>query len=159
MCVCAHVWLRVHVYVCVRVCMCMCICVCVCAHVLWCLPRGMIILGRLLRGFQRFSLQKWGPWLAPLWVTLSSPLPLRAYAGSELLVYLDVGLIQEVFGLVPGEDCERAVPGLNETSFVDDGAQPLVAPADSIARNSAAAMAIIDSEFPRFGERPGTPQI
>ena len=68
-------------------------------------------------------------------------------AGAELLTYLDVGLIEEVFGLIRGVDCNKPLPGLNETSFVDDGAPPIVAPAAVIAANAAKAMAIIDSEF------------
>ena len=72
-------------------------------------------------------------------------------AGAGLLVYLDVGKIEEIFGLVPGVDCDPAIPGLNETSFVDDGAQPLVAPAPEIVANTTKAMSIIDSEFTRFG--------
>ena len=72
-------------------------------------------------------------------------------AGAGLLSYFDVAKIEELFGIVPGIDCDKAIPGLNETSFADDGAQPLVASAVDIAKNTTKAMAIIDSEFIRFG--------
>ena len=72
-------------------------------------------------------------------------------AGARLLVYLDAGKIEEIFGIVPGVDCDQEIPCLHETSFVDDGAQPLVAPAQDIVKNSIEAMAITDSEFTRCG--------
>ena len=67
-------------------------------------------------------------------------------AGSELIVYLDVNCIQDMFGSVPGVDCAKPVPGLNETSFVDDGAQPIIAYADKIVDNVLKVAAIVDSE-------------
>ena len=40
-----------------------------------------------------------------------------------------------MFGIIPGIDCAKPIPGLNETSFVDDGAQPDIADADKILDN------------------------
>ena len=68
-------------------------------------------------------------------------------SGAGLLTYVDVANIEEVFGIIPGVDCDTAIPGINETSFVDDGAQPLVAGAAEIGGFAAKAMAIIDSEL------------
>ena len=72
-------------------------------------------------------------------------------AAYELITFLDLKGIEEVFGLIPGVDCAKPIPGLNETSFVDDGAQPLIADSDKIVDVVRQAIVIIDSEFSRFG--------
>ena len=55
-----------------------------------------------------------------------------------------------MFGIVPGVDCAKPVPGLNETSFVDDGAQPIIADADKIVDNVPKVAVIIDSKVSRL---------
>ena len=59
--------------------------------------------------------------------------------------------IEDVFGIVPGVECRRPIPGLNETSFVGGGAQPIVGPGEHIVNSSSKAMSIVDSKFSRFG--------
>ena len=72
-------------------------------------------------------------------------------AGSELVTYIDIEGSEKVFGIVPGLDCAKPIPGLNETSFVDDGAQPIIADAGKIVDCVRKVIAIIDSELFRFG--------
>ena len=65
--------------------------------------------------------------------------------------YLDFNCIKDVFGSIPGVECNKPIPGLNETSFVDDGAQTLIADAKDIVDSAREAISIIDFECSRFG--------
>ena len=72
-------------------------------------------------------------------------------AGMGLLSYLDIDAVEQIFAIIPGVDRAKPVPGLNEFSFVDNGAQPIIAKATEAVESVRKAITVIDSEVSRFG--------